>query len=100
MEELKLIVEALGSLGGEAKAAFIFWICARYAFYYLIWGVCLLLTLYTIYRVTIASLVTIGFTGQVKRLMGYREAGIDSKHRNEVFEIIRKYKDKEEEGSP
>ena len=88
MEELKLVMESIQTLGGEAKTAFIVWILIRYALYYLLFFGFLAGLIFTIYKV-LMPISQFGLISQIKGIMDF-QGELTPREKREIIAAVKK----------
>jgi len=95
MEELKIILDSLIGLGDGAKAAFILWVCVKYALAMVLKTVCYLALFFTIFKIFSPLVKNLSLYSEIKSEMGmYGDLTTPKKRR--VLDAVRRGKDQPE----
>jgi len=91
MEDVKVVMEALRGLGGDAKTAFIWWLICNYIFYYVTVSFCLGSSLLMCYKILFPLFERISFIEEIKKAMGFNGNLINSEKRK-IIQVLSTYK--------
>ena len=93
MEEIKLVLEALQTLGEGAKTAFIIWMLIKYLAYYTLTAGCFLAFFALTYKLLKPLVIAQTFITNIKSAMGF-SGGLVNSEKNQVLEVLEKWKNR------
>lgn len=91
MEELKVIVDTISSLGDGAMTAFIIWVAVKYGLSYLMTIVLVSTFIFTAYKLLYLLITQHSFVGRIKNIMDFHGELIPREKR-EIIETLQRGK--------